>query len=136
MFYGRKMLHIKLVYLKNTLVKLLGIVRNIKVTNLYTPMTNPTNKEAWIDELYELAEKYCKHDDREYNSCLFHIFKEFIDPLIKTERQEERERLLDYVPDFKTKEQFEMFIRARQENIEVLKKSIKVAKEKLKGGRT
>lgn len=45
-----------------------------------------TNKETEnnMDEktnakLMNLAEKYCKHDNRNYNSCLYWIFKIFIE---------------------------------------------------------
>ncbi len=30
------------------------------------------------EELFKLSEKYCQHDDRKYNSCLYYIFGDFI----------------------------------------------------------
>lgn len=43
-------------------------------------------------KLLVLAERYCKHDDRKYNSCLYHIFHDFIDKYFVARRDEE-ERL-------------------------------------------
>ncbi|MAH46460.1 hypothetical protein CMI37_11550 [Candidatus Pacearchaeota archaeon] len=48
-------------------------------------MTKKTKTFDWREELADLAEKYCKHDDREHNSCLWHIFEPFIEKAIKTE---------------------------------------------------
>lgn len=31
------------------------------------------------DDLFELSEKHCQHDDKKYNSCLWHIFKPFME---------------------------------------------------------
>jgi len=39
--------------------------------------------------------------------------------------------VIDYVPDYKTKEQFKMYIRSRKEDIEAVKNAIKGAKSKL-----
>lgn len=38
-------------------------------------MESNSKWEDWEEELFELSEKYCQHDDRELNSCLFYIFK-------------------------------------------------------------
>lgn len=40
----------------------------------------------WEEELSELAEKYCKHDNREMNSCLYWIFRPLIIKVLKEER--------------------------------------------------
>ena len=51
-----------------------------------------TNKQSWGDnwenELLVLCEKYCKHDDREYNSCLWHIFHPFIKKLLTSKSEQ------------------------------------------------
>lgn len=36
-----------------------------------------TNK-TWKEELFDISEKYCKHDDRDLNSCLYHILEPVI----------------------------------------------------------
>ena len=47
------------------------------------------NKELnWEEELSELAEKYCKHDDRELNSCLYWIFRPVIIKALKAKDKE------------------------------------------------
>jgi len=53
-----------------------GIDENLQLKNHGVPYVTPAND--WREELVELAEKYCKHDDRELNSCLYHIFEPFI----------------------------------------------------------
>ena len=42
----------------------------------------------WEEELFELAEKYCKHDDREMNSCLYWIFRPVIVKALKAKDKE------------------------------------------------
>ncbi len=39
------------------------------------PPVRILNDYNWNEELMELSEKYCKHDDREMNSCLYWIFR-------------------------------------------------------------
>lgn len=40
---------------------------------------NSTGK-FWIDNLVNIAEKYCKHDNREpYGSCLYFIIIDFLE---------------------------------------------------------
>ena len=59
-------------------------------------MTTKQLKNNFNDELLELAEKYCQHNDKELNNCLYYIFKPFIEKILKEERQrviEEIERL-------------------------------------------
>ena len=53
-----------------------------------------TKQTKWEDKLFDLSEKYCKHDSRKYNSCLYHIFLPFIDSLLQAEREEIKEKLL------------------------------------------
>ena len=48
-------------------------------------------KEKWEDKLFKLSEKYCVHDDRKLNSCLYHIFK----PVVEYALKEQREELLE-----------------------------------------
>lgn len=43
--------------------------------------------EDWRDQLLNLSEKYCKHDNKKYNSCLYHILEPFITQLIQAERE-------------------------------------------------
>lgn len=47
-----------------------------------------TRKEDWRYKLVDLAEKYCHHDNRKFNSCLYYIFL----PLIKKIEQSAHER--------------------------------------------
>ena len=42
-------------------------------------MENKQQEKHWTEELADLAEKHCKHDNSKLNNCLFHIFKPFIE---------------------------------------------------------
>ena len=47
------------------------------------------NKKNWEEELFELAEKYCQHNDTdEFNNCLYWIFRPVIIKALKAQRQE------------------------------------------------
>ena len=71
----------------------------------------------WEEELSELAEKYCKHDDRELNSCLYWIFRPVIVKALKA-KDKEYEIELNHTADF----QYRMGrLQERKEFIEIIK---------------
>jgi hypothetical protein len=40
--------------------------------------------KEWTDELFDIAEKHCKHNGGEMNNCAFWIFKPFIEKILSS----------------------------------------------------
>ena len=41
-------------------------------------------EKHWRDKLFDIAEKYCDHDNLK-GKCLYHIFEKFIEQILKKE---------------------------------------------------
>lgn len=55
-----------------------------------------TNK-TWKEELFDISEKYCKHDDRDFNSCLYHILEPVIQKALSSQSEKIIMSLSDYI---------------------------------------
>ncbi|MEK6881179.1 MAG: hypothetical protein AABY22_16280 [Nanoarchaeota archaeon] len=52
-------------------------------------------KNNFNDELFELAEKYCRHNDKELNNCLYYICKPFMEKVVESTRKDMREKFVE-----------------------------------------
>jgi len=90
--------------------------------------------EETVEEIFEpLEDDQCEDCEVNFQATKM-IMTEAICSAIQQAVAEERKkfRFLDVCHDYKTKEQFEMFISAREEDIDSIKLSIKDAKVKIK----
>ena len=53
-----------------------------------SPVPKEEKNEDWEEELFALSEKYCKHDDKKLNSCLFYVFKPLLQKSYNQGKQE------------------------------------------------
>ena len=83
----------------------------------------PSKISDWEDNLQRLAEKYCKHDDRPYNSCLYYIFKPFIKNLLTQQRTEVLEEVLKELPKELEIEEVKSFLMELEKGMIMLSRS-------------
>ena len=55
---------------------------------------NQKLKNNFNDELLELAEKYCQHNDKDLNNCLYYIFKPFMEKVTESTKEDMREDIV------------------------------------------
>ena len=52
-------------------------------------------KDCPMVTLFELAEKYCQHNDKELNNCLYYIFKPFMEKVIESTKKDMMEKCIE-----------------------------------------
>ena len=57
-------------------------------------------KNNFDDELLKLAEKYCQHNDKDLNNCLYYIFKPFMEKAIESTKEDMREKFVEVLKEF------------------------------------
>ena len=62
-------------------------------------MTPQNLKNNFNNELLELAEKYCQHNDKDLNNCLYYIFKPFMEKVTNSTKEDMKEKFVEVLND-------------------------------------